>query len=144
VDDIKSEIVTQLGALIESVTTAAAFFQDIGLSFAELRLLLFILNSKECIMSEVANSFNLASSTATGIVDRLVKNGFARRSRSTSDRRKVVIKATQKAQKLHSKHRKLIMKEMEKTLTNLTKEKKSLLLTSLKEVNELLTNSSKD
>jgi DNA-binding MarR family transcriptional regulator len=143
-DDKNLEIVEQLGALIETITTSAGFFQDIDLSFPELRVLLYIINSGKCIMSELVNSFKIPFSTATGIVDRLIENGFATRSRSTSDRRKVFIKATQKGQKLHQEHRKLIMKEMEKTLNNLTQEKRTLLLSSLKHVNDLLTNSSKN
>ena len=51
----------------------------------------------EIIMSHIADYVNVPMSTATGIVDRLVKNGYLERNRSDSDRRIVLIKLTDKA-----------------------------------------------
>lgn len=54
----------------------------------------------EIIMSQIADFVNVPISTATGIVERLVKNGFMERERSDTDRRVVVIKLTDKGKKL--------------------------------------------
>ena len=51
-------------------------------------------------MSQIAAYVNVSMSTATGIVDRLVKNGFLERNRTETDRRIVMISLTKKAEKL--------------------------------------------
>ena len=51
-------------------------------------------------MSQIADYVNIPMSTATGIIDRLVKNGYCTRRRSESDRRVVMIALTKKAEKI--------------------------------------------
>ena len=51
-------------------------------------------------MSQAADYINVPMSTATGVVERLVKNGFLKRERSESDRRIVTIMLTDKGKKV--------------------------------------------
>jgi DNA-binding MarR family transcriptional regulator len=137
--DNKSEkIVTQIGLLFETIATSSVFFENIEMSFAELRCLLFVIKSKGCTMSDLTNSFGIPPSTATGIIDRLVEDNFVFRSRSKDDRRKVALNPTDKGLKLHKHHREVILKEMRETLDSISNKKKDDLLNSLKFVNNLL------
>ncbi|MTI71006.1 MAG: MarR family transcriptional regulator [Firmicutes bacterium] len=69
---------------------------DLKLSKSELFAMLIVDRHGEVIMSKIADNVNVSMSTATGIVDRLVKKSYLKRERSESDRRVVVIKLTKK------------------------------------------------
>ncbi|MCX7710758.1 MAG: MarR family transcriptional regulator [Clostridia bacterium] len=73
---------------------------DLALSKQEIFALLLVERHGEIIMSQIASYVNIPMSTATGIVDRLVKNDYLVRERSESDRRIVVIKLTPKGKAL--------------------------------------------
>lgn len=73
---------------------------DMTLSKHEVFTLMLVDRRGEIIMSQIADYVNVSMSTATGIVDRLVKNGFLERNRIESDRRIVMITLTEKAKNL--------------------------------------------
>lgn len=73
---------------------------DLTLSKSELISILMIDRYGEITMSEVSAHILVPMSTATGIMDRLVKKGLAKRVRSESDRRTVVIRLTDQGQEL--------------------------------------------
>lgn len=138
-DGKSEEIVNQIGTLFETIATSSVFFENIEISFAEMRTLLYIIKSNHCTMSDLINNFDIPASTATGIVDRLVKDDYVSRSRSEKDRRKVTLKETEKGLELHKQHRNVILKEMSNFLQSLSDEKKDRLLKTLQEVNSLIT-----
>lgn len=75
---------------------------DLTLSKQDIFALLLINRHGEIIMSRIADYVNISMSTATGIIDRLVKNDYCIRRRSETDRRVVVISLTDKAKKIIS------------------------------------------
>ena len=60
---------------------------DLKLSKIELISLLFVDRKGEVIMSSLADYLNVSMSTATGVVDRLNRQGLLLRGRSEADRR---------------------------------------------------------
>jgi DNA-binding MarR family transcriptional regulator len=60
---------------------------DMKLSKIELISLLFVDRKHEVIMSSLADYLNVSMSTATGIADRLNRQGLLERTRSEADRR---------------------------------------------------------
>lgn len=76
---------------------------DLELSKSEIVLLLQLQKQGELMMSKVSDSLNVPMSTATGIVERLVKSSYVLRDKSENDRRIVVIKLTDKGKSLVSK-----------------------------------------
>lgn len=64
---------------------------DKALAKQDLLTLMFLDRLGECTMSQIAEQMNFPLSTTTGIVDRLVKKGYAQRMRSESDRRLILI-----------------------------------------------------
>ncbi len=68
---------------------------DQSLSKTELLGLFFIDRQGEATMSKFADFLNAPLSTATGIVDRLVKNGHLSRERADTDRRIIVLRLTE-------------------------------------------------
>lgn len=68
---------------------------DLKFSKSEIFTMFLIDKRKEITMTELADYINSPMSTATGIVDRLVKNNYLIRSRSDTDRRIVVLMLTE-------------------------------------------------
>ncbi|WP_028400133.1 MarR family winged helix-turn-helix transcriptional regulator [Ectobacillus panaciterrae] len=73
---------------------------DLSLSKTEVFCLLWMSRNNEVIMSEIAELLDIPMSTATGVVNRLVKKGYLERYRSEADRRIVVIRLTEQGQQL--------------------------------------------
>ena len=77
--------------------------------FVALSFLNYISTDKGATMSEIAKSLHVTMPAATGIIDRLVRDGYCSRSSDLSDRRIIRVKITSKgdktAQKIY-KHRK--------------------------------------
>ena len=66
------------------------------LSITELLVLKIMSRKKTSRVTELATVIGVPSSTVTGILDRLVQQGFLRRSQDPSDRRSVCMTATPK------------------------------------------------
>lgn len=60
----------------------------------------YLSHHKRCQMKELAESMCIKFSSATGMIDRLVKQGFVKRERGEKDRRAVCIVITDKGQKI--------------------------------------------
>ncbi len=73
---------------------------DIEMSKQELFTLIIIDKLSEITMSQISDEMNFPMSTATGIIDRLVKKGYVQREKSENDRRIVVIVLTDKGKHL--------------------------------------------
>lgn len=73
---------------------------DLKFSKSEIFTLLYLDRRKELTMTELVEYINSPMSTATGIADRLVRNGCISRQRSESDRRVVILTLTDKGSQL--------------------------------------------
>jgi DNA-binding MarR family transcriptional regulator len=100
---------------------------DMSISKSELFTMLLVDQNREIIMSQIADYINVPMSTATGIVDRLVKNGYLKRERSDSDRRVVVIMLTEKGKNLVNELKALIFKYINLINDELTDEERQLI-----------------
>lgn len=100
---------------------------DLKFSKTELLTMLFIDKKKEITMGELAEMIHSPMSTATGIVDRLVKTGYIRRERSEQDRRIVVLKLTGKGSELITGFRDLASGFVNEIIEDLTQEEKQFL-----------------
>ncbi|MCR4443307.1 MAG: MarR family transcriptional regulator [Peptococcaceae bacterium] len=101
---------------------------DLAMSKQELFTLLLVERHGEIIMSQIAGHVNIPMSTATGIVDRLVKKGFLVRERSDSDRRIVVIRLTGKGKELINTIKQKGNEYMQMIKEGLTEEEQEFLL----------------
>lgn len=95
---------------------------DMKLSKTELFAMLIVDRHGEVIMSKISDEINISMSTATGIVDRLVKKKYLVRERSQLDRRVVQIKLTEKGQKIIEDLKSSINKYLNKIYESLTDE----------------------
>ncbi|MEW6622917.1 MAG: MarR family transcriptional regulator [Bacillota bacterium] len=101
---------------------------DLTLSKTEIFVLLLLDRHDEVIMSQIADYINIPMSTATGIVDRLVKKGHVKRERSDADRRIVLLRLTEKGKELLQGFKTSVNKYLELINEGLTEEEKNLLI----------------
>jgi DNA-binding MarR family transcriptional regulator len=136
--DIK-KLISQILKLSEDI------FQAIRLTFppewlssdmtvAQLRVLLLLHSEGQSRMSSIANTLGIAVSTATGIMDNLVKKELVTRSADDEDRRVVICKLSHQGQETIQRIWALGRFQMEKLLYGLSQEQ----LEKSKEVAEFL------
>ena len=111
---------------------------DLTLSKTELLALLIVDRHGEIIMSQIADYIRVPLSTATGIVDRLVKNGYLKRERSEADRRIVVIQLTEKGATILQGFKESLAEYVDRIDQALTDEERRLLFNLFLKVTKLL------
>jgi DNA-binding MarR family transcriptional regulator len=124
---------------------SADIFQTIGLSIppewlasdmtvAQLRVLLLLHTEGQSRMSSIAGNLGIAVSTATGIIDNLVKKKLVKRSAYIEDRRVVICALSPQGQEIINRMWAQGQLQMEKLLRGLSPEQ----LEKAKEVAEFL------
>lgn len=68
----------------------------------DMQTLLFVGERKTCIANDVAEHLRVASTTASSIIDRLVRRGLLLRERTEKNRRVVQLRLTKEGQKVQS------------------------------------------
>lgn len=100
---------------------------DLKFSKSEIFTLLFLDKRHEVTMTELVEYINSPMSTATGIVDRLVRNGYVKRDRSETDRRIVILKLTEEGNRFIKNLKDIISQYLDMVLNDLTEEEKEFL-----------------
>lgn len=111
---------------------------DFALSKVELLTLLSIDRHGEIIMSQIADYIAVPLSTATGVIDRLVKNGYLERERSDSDRRIVTVHLADKGQQIIDQFKDKILIYMANIQNALTDDEKNLLYKLILKIMDIL------
>lgn len=75
------------------------FFVKRGVTQTQFLLLAAIRAYPRCTMGALAHNLHVSMPTITGIVDRLVRSGYARRAKQSGDRRQVLVELTEKGQR---------------------------------------------
>lgn len=100
---------------------------DLKFSKSEMFTMLFLDKKKEVTMTELVEYINSPMSTATGIVDRLVKSGNVKRDRSETDRRIVALTLTEEGAQFIKNLKNLISEYINMVLEDLTEEEKQFM-----------------
>lgn len=111
---------------------------DLDLSKTEFIALFLIDRSGECTMSALAEGVSVPMSTATGIVDRLVRHGYVRRGRSEEDRRVVTVSLTEKGLEVIQRYNSRLRGILEKVISSLTAEETEQLMHLLQKIYNVL------
>ena len=111
---------------------------DMKFSKSEIFAMLLIDRRKEITMTELAEYIHSPMSTATGIIDRLVKSGYIKRDRSEQDRRIVVLRLGEKGFQEITKLKKLISVYLGKVSEGLTQEEIQVLTRIISKVIHIL------
>lgn len=79
---------------------SGAVAERVGLSQADMLAMDVISRGSPVTAGQLARELHLTTGAITGLIDRLEKAGFARRTADPSDRRKVLVTATAKERKV--------------------------------------------
>ena len=101
---------------------------DTVMSKQELFTMMTVDRLKEATMGQLSDNMNFPMSTATGIVDRLVKKGYIERGKSDSDRRIVVISLTEKGKAITRDMKTMILSYIQKAYDVLDEAERETLL----------------
>ncbi len=113
---------------------------DLDLNFSKVELLTLLLVDRrgEVSMSRICEEMNMPMSTATGIVDRMVKKELLQRERSESDRRLVLISLSAEGKEVINHWKEVISDYVRLIEDALTDEERQLLYKVFLKVVEIL------
>ena len=94
------QLLAHLESLQENVNAAARDGSDREISHQEKRAVHSLAKKESAIMTDLAEDLKIPLSTATHIMDRLVKKGLATRLRLDDDRRVVQVQLTAEGKKI--------------------------------------------
>jgi hypothetical protein len=94
----RGELIARLGELGEADSTQTALFQQAaadsyGVGVREMQALGILMRGGPTSAGALGTALGVTPGAVTGVVDRLIKRGMAKRSEDTADRRRVVIEA---------------------------------------------------
>ena len=96
----RREVSQAVARLMPSIIRGVSldFFVRRGVTQTQFLVLLAVHSYERCSMGTLARNMRVRMPTATGVVDRLVRDGFVRRSPCPEDRRQVFVELTPKGE----------------------------------------------
>ena len=88
-------------------------------------------------ISEIGRMLYISKPNMTPLIDKLVKDGTAKRSRSSEDRRIINVEITDEGRNFLFKSRKVVEKNIKENLSNLNEDEIEVLNNSLENIKEL-------
>jgi DNA-binding MarR family transcriptional regulator len=93
-----------------------------NVSFPQFFLLAYLSSEEYLTMSDIAKKMGHSTAAATGLVDRLEKLGYVERIHAAEDRRKIMVRITQKGVELVTRMRKEIASGLAEILSGMDEE----------------------
>lgn len=90
-----------------------------NVSFPQFFLLTYLSSEEYLTMSDIAKKMGHSTAAATGLVDRLEKLAYVERIHAAEDRRKIMVRITQKGTELVSRMRKEIASDLAAILADM-------------------------
>jgi DNA-binding MarR family transcriptional regulator len=90
-----------------------------NVSFPQFFLLTYLSSEEYLTMSDIAKKMGHSTAAATGLVDRLEKLSYVERIHAAEDRRKIMVRITQKGTELVSRMRKEIATDLASILSDM-------------------------
>ncbi len=87
-----------------------------NISFSQFYLLSHLTTSRDLTMTDIARKMGHSTAAATGLVDRMEKLGYVERSHAADDRRKVMVRITDKGVELVARLRSALQTRVAETM----------------------------
>ncbi len=137
--DISENILIALRRVIRAIDQHSRnLIQSHGLTGPQALLLTEIVRSRVLTGSELAKRVSLSQATVTDVVKRLEGRGLLERSRDTSDKRKMILRATVQGEALVKQSVPLLQERFQNRLNELKKWEQNQLLSSLQRIAEMM------
>jgi DNA-binding MarR family transcriptional regulator len=133
------EVLVSLRQIIRAIDLHSKKLSKIaGLTGPQLILMRSIQSLGEVTIRELSNHTNMSQATATTILDRLEKNGYVQRIRSTTDKRKVHAHLTESGLVLLERAPQPLQDSFVKQFQQLDNWEQSLLLSSIQRLSAMM------
>ncbi|CAM3582595.1 Transcriptional regulator HosA [Vibrio aerogenes CECT 7868] len=133
------EVLVSIRQIIRAIDLHSKKLSKIaGLTGPQLILMRSIEQLGEVTIRELSNHTNMSQATATTILDRLERNGYVRRVRSVSDKRKVHAYLTDSGQDLLNKAPQPLQDNFVSQFQQLEEWEQSLLLSSIQRLSNMM------
>ncbi|MBN2326695.1 MAG: MarR family transcriptional regulator [Candidatus Omnitrophica bacterium] len=109
-----------------------------GLTSPQLHILQELLRLEEVSVGGLAKSVNLSNGTVTDILDRLEKRNFVQRTRSTADKRRVLVKITPLGLAILKETPSLLQEHFKSQFSQLKDWEKLMLVSSIQRIAEMM------
>lgn len=83
-------------------------FKDEALTPPQMMIIFMLAQEKRLRVSDISQKMSLANSTVSGILDRMEKQGYIKRIRSSTDKRVVLVQTTEQVKAIHQQHHQAI------------------------------------
>ncbi len=93
-----------------------------NISFPQFFLLAYLASEDYLTMSDIAKKMGHSTAAATGLVDRLEKLGYVERVHAAEDRRKIMVRITQKGTELVARMRREIASNLADVMSEMDEE----------------------
>ncbi len=93
-----------------------------NVSFPQFFLLAYLSSEEYLTMSDIAKKMGHSTAAATGLVDRLEKLGYVERVHAAEDRRKIMVRITQKGTELVARMRREIASNLADVMSEMDEE----------------------
>ncbi|OGL40835.1 MAG: hypothetical protein A3C43_08790 [Candidatus Schekmanbacteria bacterium RIFCSPHIGHO2_02_FULL_38_11] len=118
-------------------------FSNINITEPQYFALNYLARNNNCTMGEMKEHLDVSLSTLTGIIDRMVRDGFVERQRGIDDRRLVRVKLTPKGDEIIEELNRKRQDRIVAVLEILNREDQELLIGTIERLTEHLNQNSK-
>jgi DNA-binding MarR family transcriptional regulator len=132
---LEDQIVISLRRISQAIDVwSRHLWQDFGLTSPQLGVLREILSGTNVTAGGLAQALHLSQPTVTGILGRLERRGLIRRERSSTDRRNILLTATEEGRHLAEEAPALLRDRFRHELSRLSADEQSDILETLEQV----------
>ncbi|WP_245537700.1 MarR family winged helix-turn-helix transcriptional regulator [Sediminispirochaeta smaragdinae] len=133
--DISYDVLVTLRRIIRAIDMhSKRLGKEYGLTGPQLMILKEIRSGTDITIGHVAKKVSLSQATVTNIIDRLEKRGMVTRERSTLDKRRVIVRTTDKAEEILKTNPSVLQADFINSFQTLETWEQNLILSSLQRI----------
>ncbi|MCD6163115.1 MAG: MarR family transcriptional regulator [candidate division Zixibacteria bacterium] len=137
--DISNQVLVYLRKIMRAIDLhSKKLIQEFKLTGPQLIVLKEIESNNQISIGEIAKNISLSNATVTGIVNRLELRGLVKRIRHDSDRRKVIVLKTNKADSLLKNAPPPLQEQFTSLFENLDESRRTQIMCSLQKVSSMM------
>jgi DNA-binding MarR family transcriptional regulator len=137
--DVCEKVLIAIRQIIRAIDLHSKYLvKNYGLTGTQLLILKEIIDLNEHHVGEIAKRINLSQATVTSVLDRLEKLEYVKRTRSASDKRKVIVNITKSGRKKLEKNPSLLQEYFIESFKELKEWEQTLILSALQRVASMM------
>lgn len=137
--DISYDVLVTLRQIIRAIDMhSKQLVKRYGLTAPQLMVLKEIVSDEDINIGRVARKVSLSQATVTNIIDRLETRGMVTRERSAADKRRVIVRVTDKTRELLASNPSVLQEEFVRRFRSLEEWEQNLILSSIQRIANMM------